>query len=58
MYANIYGSEKLPLLVGRFYKPKCFKNAGTIPVQYEASKKSMDGKCIVLILAKEIRQKI
>ena len=50
--ANMSGSEKLHLLViGRFAKPRCFKNARTIPVQYEA-------KFFVLIQAKEIRQKV
>ena len=35
------GSEKLPLLViGRFAKPRCFKNARSIPVQYEANSKA------------------
>ena len=39
--ANMSGSEKLPLLViGRFAKPRCFKNARSIPVQYEANKKA------------------
>ena len=39
--ANMSGSEKLPLLVtGRFAKPRCFKNARTILVQYEANKKA------------------
>ena len=35
------GSENFPLLViGRFAKPRYFKNARTIPVQYEANKKA------------------
>lgn len=39
--ANMSGSEKLPLLViGRFAKPRCFKNARSIPVQYEANSKA------------------
>ena len=39
--ANMSGSEKLLFLViGRFAKPRCFKNARTIPVQYEANKKT------------------
>ena len=33
VYANMFGSVNLPLLViGRFAKPRCFKNARTIPV--------------------------
>ena len=43
--ANMSGSAKLPLLViERFVKPRCFKNARTILVQYEANKESTDGK--------------
>ena len=39
--ANMSGTEKLPLLViGRFAKPRCFKNARSIPLQYEANKKA------------------
>ena len=39
--SNRSGSEKLPLLViGKFAKPRCFKNARSIPVQYEANKRA------------------
>ena len=39
--ANMTGSEKLPLLViGKFARPRCFKNARTLPVQYESTHKA------------------
>ena len=39
--ANMTGTEKLPLLViGRFAKPRCFKNVRTLSVQYEANHKA------------------
>ena len=39
--ANMPGNEKMPLLVIRkFAKPRCFKNAKSIPVQYEANRKA------------------
>lgn len=39
--ANADGSEKLPLLViGKSKKLRCFKNVRSLPVQYDASKKS------------------
>ena len=39
--SNMSGSEKLPLLViGKFAKPRCFKIARSIPVQYEANKRA------------------
>ena len=39
--SNMTGTEKLPLLViGRFAKPRCFKNIGTLPVQREANHKA------------------
>ena len=39
--SNMTGTEKLPLLViGRFAKPRCFKNVQTLPVQYEANHKA------------------
>ena len=39
--SSMSGSEKLPLLViGKFAKPRCFKNARSIPVQYEANKRA------------------
>ena len=41
VYANMSGTEKLPLLViGRFEKSSCFKNARSILLQYEANKKA------------------
>lgn len=39
--ANMDGSEKLPLLaVGRFAKPRCFKNIQTLPVTYKHNRKA------------------
>ena len=39
--ANMTGSEKLPLLViGKFARPRCFKNVRTLPVQYECNHKA------------------
>ena len=39
--ANMTGTEKLPLLViGKFAKPRCFKNVSRLPVQYEANRKA------------------
>ena len=39
--ANSDGSEKLPLLViGKSNKTRCFKNVQSLPVDYDASKKS------------------
>ena len=39
--ANMDGSQKLPLLVtGKFARPRCFKNARTLPVQYESNTKA------------------
>ena len=39
--ANMTGTEKLSLLViGKFAKPRCFKNVRTLPVQYEANRKA------------------
>lgn len=39
--ANMDGSDKLDLLViGKFEKPRCFKNIKTLPVQYHANTKA------------------
>ena len=39
--ANMTGSQKLPLLViGKFARPRCFKNVRTLPVQYESNTKA------------------
>ena len=39
--ANMTGSQKLPLLViGKFARPRCFKNVRTLPVQYESNAKA------------------
>ena len=41
MCTNMTGSEKFPLLViGKYSKPKCFKNVKSLPVQYLANEKS------------------
>jgi hypothetical protein len=41
VHANINGSEKLPLLViGIFERPRCFKNAKTLPMTYAFNKKA------------------
>ena len=39
--ANMTGGEKLPLLViGNFARPRCFKNARSIPVDYESNSRA------------------
>jgi hypothetical protein len=39
--ANEDGSERLPLLIiGKFAKPRCFKNVKKLPVEYYANKRS------------------
>ena len=39
--ANMTGSQKLPLLViGKFARPRCFRNVRTLPVQYESNTKA------------------
>lgn len=39
--ANMDGSEKLrPLVIGKFQKPRCFKNVKSLPVDYDANKKA------------------
>ena len=39
--ANMDGSEKLPLMViGKFERPRCFKNVKTLPVAYKFNKKA------------------
>ena len=39
--ANMDGSEKLPLMViGKFERPRCFKNVKTLPVDYRFNKKA------------------
>ena len=39
--SNMDGSEKLPLLViGKFERPRCFKNVKTLPVSYAFNKKA------------------
>lgn len=39
--ANMDGSEKLPLLViGKFERPRCFKNVKTLPTTYKANRKA------------------
>lgn len=38
--SNMDGSEKLPLLViGKYERPRCFKNVKTLPVSYACNKK-------------------
>ena len=39
--ANMSGSDKLPMFVlGKSSKPRCFKNAKTLPTQYNANMKA------------------
>ena len=39
--ANMTGSQKLPLLViGKFARPRCFKNVRTFSVEYESNAKA------------------
>ena len=39
--ANMTGSQKLPLLViGKFARPRCFKNVHTLSIQYESNTKT------------------
>lgn len=39
--ANMDGSEKLPLMViGKFERPRCFKNVKTLPATYKFNKKA------------------
>ena len=39
--ANMDGSEKLrPLVIGKFLKPRCFKNVKSLPLDYDANKKA------------------
>lgn len=39
--ANMDGSEKLPLMViGKFERPRCFKNIKTLPLNYKFNKKA------------------
>ena len=38
VYANMSGSEKLPLLtIGKFKKPRCFRGVTCLPTEYEAN---------------------
>jgi len=39
--ANADGRDKLrPLIIGKFKKPRCFKNIKNFPTGYEANKKA------------------
>lgn len=39
--SNMSGTERLPLLViGKANSPRCFKNAGRVPVEYRANRKA------------------
>jgi hypothetical protein len=41
LIANMDGTEKLkPLVIGKFRNPRSFKNVKSLPVNYEANKKT------------------